>query len=349
MPIARARACDTGLEGIVHVVKIACLVFMLILAPASDAALGQEIHIAHQWADNFDGRDRAAKIFAQEVQVRLPAQKVRITPDSPLKPAQVLAALQSGKLDMAVLPLSQASAKVPEFALAGLPGLVPDLDAAGELKGSSMHAALQTIAQAQGVHILTWWWVPGGFFTKDLQIFGPSSVRGITMQATNPLIERMLSAAGASVIDVPPTELAAAMRFDKLDAIITTYESFMSLGLAEQAKFATIGSSLFMDFCPLVMSLTAWKKLTPEQRKAFEEAAAISERTLRRRGVAIWRMSHDDYLAWLALAQKTAWAEYARINPRAKQLLLETVRTVLVARSDKETLTDSLFGEDKKE
>jgi len=119
-----------------------------------------------------------------------------------------------------------------------------------------------------------------------------------------------------------------------------------------------------MDFCPLVMSLTAWKKLTPEQRKAFEEAAAISdayfdaaerdltrrmERTLRRRGVAIWRMSHDDYLAWLGLAQKTAWAEYARINPRAKQLLLETVRTVLVARSDKETLTDSLFGEDKKD
>ncbi|HEU4381740.1 MAG TPA: hypothetical protein VFR73_24470, partial [Hyphomicrobiaceae bacterium] len=154
------------------------------------------------------------------------------------------------------------------------------------------------------------------------------------------------------------------MRSDKLDAVITTYESFMSLGLAEHAKFATIGSSLFMDFCPLVMSLTAWKKLTPEQRKAFEEAAAISdayfdaaerdltrrmERTLRRRGVAIWRMSHDDYLAWLALAQKTAWAEYARINPRAKQLLLETVRTVLVARSDKETLTDSLFGEDKKD
>ena len=347
-----------------HAVKIACLVFMLILAPASDAALGQDIHIAHQWADNIDGRDRAAKIFAQEVQVRLPAQKVRITPDQPLKPAEVLAALQSGKLDMAVLPLSQASAKVPEFALAGLPGLVPDLDAAGELKGSSMHAALQTIAQAQGVHILTWWWVPGGFFTKDLQIFGPSSVRGVTMQATNPLIERMLSAAGASVIDLPPSELAAAMRLDKLDAIITTYESFMSLGLAEQAKFATIGSSLFMDFCPLVMSLTAWKKLTPEQRKAFEEAAAISdayfdaaerdltrrmERTLRRRGVAIWRMSHDDYLAWLALAQKTAWAEYARINPRAKQLLLETVRTVLVARSDKETLTDSLFGEDKKD
>jgi TRAP-type transport system periplasmic protein len=348
----------------VRVIIIACLVGMLVLAPASDAALGQEIRLAHQWAEALDGRDRAAQIFAQEVEVRYPALKVRVTPGSPLKPAEMLAALQTGKLEMAVFPLSYAGAKVPEFALAGLPGLVPDLDAARELKGSSMHVTLQALAQAQGIRLLTWWWVPGGFFTKDVQVFGPSSVRGVRMHATNPLFERTLKAAGASVISVPSADLAAAMRADKLDAVVTTYESFMSLRLAEQAKFATIGSSLFMDFCPLVVSVAAWKKLTPQQQKVFEEAAAISdayfdatqrdlarrmERTLRRGGVAIWRMSHDDYLAWLGLAQKTAWAEYATINPRAKDLLLETVRTVLTARSDKDTLVDSLFGEDKKD
>ena len=254
--------------------------------------------------------------------------------------------------------------KVPEFALAGLPGLVPDLDAARELKGSPMHAALQAFAQAQGIRLLSWWWAPGGFFTKDMQVFGPSSVRGVTMQAANPLFERTLKAAGASVIDVPSPDLAAAMQSGKLDAVVATYESFMSLRLDQHAKFATIGNSLFMDFCPLVISLAAWKKLNPQQQKVFEEAAAISdayfdatqrdlarrmERTLRRGGVAIWRMSQDDYLAWLALAQKTAWAEYATINPRAKELLLDTVRTVLLARSDKDTLIDSLFGEDKKD
>jgi TRAP-type transport system periplasmic protein len=298
------------------------------------------------------------------VEVRFPGLKVRVTPGSPLKPAEVLAALQAGKLEMAVFPLSYAGAKVPEFALAGLPGLVPDLDAARELKGSSMHVTLQALAQAQGIRLLTWWWVPGGFFTKDMQVFGPSSVQGLRMHATNPLFERTLQAAGASVLSMPSGDLAAAMRADKLDAVVTTYESFMSLRLAEQAKFATIGSSLFMDFCPLVVSAAAWKKLTPQQQKVFEEAAAISdayfdatqrdlarrmERTLRRGGVSIWRMSHEDYLSWLALAQRTAWAEYATINPRAKELLLETVRTVLVARSDKDTLVDSLFGEDKKD
>lgn len=347
-----------------HVVTIACLVFMLVMAPAPHAALGQEISLAHQWAAGADGRDRAAQIFAQEVEVRFPGLKVRVTSGSQLKPAEMLSALQAGRLDLAVFPLGYVGAKVPEFALAGLPGLVPDLDAARDLKGSPMHAALQDLAQARGIRLLTWWWVPGGFFTKGVQVFGPGSVRGMTMQAANPLFERTLKAAGASVLNVPSPDLAAAMHSGKLEAVVATYESFMSLRLDQHAKFATIGNSLFMDFCPLVISLAAWKKLNPQQQAVFEEAAAISdayfdatqrdlarrmERTLRRGEVAIWRMSHDDYLAWLTLAQKTAWAEYATINPRAKQLLLETVRTVLAARADKDTLVDSLFGEDKKD
>src|SRR5262245_3499572 len=191
---------------------------MLALARAPDVALGQEIRLAHQWAEAVDGRDRAAQIFAQEVDVRAPGLKVRVTAASPLKPAEVVAALKTGKLDIAVFPLSYAGAKVPEFALAGLPGLVPDLDAARELKGSSMHVTLQALAQAQGIRLLTWWWVPGGFFTRDVQVFGPASVRGVRMHATNPLFERTLKAAGASVISVPSSDIAAAMRADKLDA-----------------------------------------------------------------------------------------------------------------------------------
>jgi len=32
------------------------------------------------------------------------------------------------------------------------------------------------------------------------------------------------------------------------------------------------------------------------------------------------------------------------LNPRAKELLLATVRTVLIGRSDKDTLIDSIFA-----
>ena len=329
------------LEGSVRFLNTTWLVFTLVLACAPERAFAQEIRIAHPWAGAVDGRDRAAHVFAQEVDARTKGLKFSINPGSPLKPAELLTALQTNRLEMAVFPLTYAVAKVPEFSLAGLPGLVPDLDAAQALKGSEMHATLQSLAETQGFRILTWWWVPGGLFAKDLQIFGPASVRGLKMQAANPLFERTLKAAGATVASMPSADIAAAMRADELDGVVTTYEAFMSLRLSEQAKFATIGSSLFMDFCPLVMSLATWNKLTPDQKTAFEEAAAISdayfeavqrdltrrmERTLRRSGVAIWRMSNEDYQAWLLLAQQTAWVEYATINPRAQELLLATVR-----------------------
>jgi TRAP-type transport system periplasmic protein len=352
------------LEGVVvRFLNTTWLVFTLVLACAPESALSQEIKLAHQWAGSSDGRDRAAHVFAQEVEARTSGLKVRIIPNSSLKPAEMLKALQTNALEMAVFPLTYAVGKVPEFSLAGLPGLVPDLEAALALKGSEMHATLQSLAETQGFRILSWWWAPGGLFARDLQIFGPASVRGVKMQADNPLFERTLKAAGATVANMPSGDIAAAMRADELDGVVTTYEAFMSLRLSEQAKFATIGSSLFMDFCPLVMSLAAWNKLTPEQKTAVEEAAAISdayfvavqrdltrrmERTLRARGVAIWRMSSEDYQAWLLLAQQTAWVEYATINPRAQELLLATVRRVLVGRSDKDALVDSIFGEDKK-
>lgn len=360
-----AGANQKAREGNVRIFRLTCVVAVVILASVPGRGLGQEIRISHQWAEGSDGRDRAARVFVQEVEARSSGLKFRIHPNSSLKikPTELFAALQGNTVEMAVYPLTYAVAQVPEFSLAGLPGLVPDLDAAHALKGSEMHATLQSLAEANGIRILTWWWAPGGFFAKDVQIFGPASVNGLKMRAADPLFELMLKEAGASVVSMPSTDIYSAMQTGELDAIATTYEAFMSLRLSEQAKFATLGSSLFMGFCPLVMSLTTWNKLTPEQRTAVEEAAAISdayfemverdltrrmERALRNRGVAIWRMSNEDYVAWLRLAQQTAWSAYAKTNPRAQELLFSTARTLLVRLGDKDAVVDSLFGNDAK-
>jgi len=304
-------------------------------------------------------------VFAQEVATRAHGLRLTVYPDSTLKikPTELFGALQANTLEMAVYPLTYAVAQVPEFSLAGLPGLVPDLDAAQALKGSEVHAMLQSLAEAHGVHILTWWWAPGGLFAKRAQISGPASVRGLKMRAADPLFEYMLKHAGASITSMPSTGIYSAMQSGELDAIGTTYDAFMSLRLFEQAKFATLGSSLFMGFCPLVVSLGTWNKLTTDQKTAFEEAAAISdtyfdtverdltqrmEKRLMNSGVAMSRMSNEDYLAWLRLAQETAWREYAKTNPRAQRLLMNAARTMLVRLGDKEAVVDSVFGNDVK-
>src|SRR5262249_32962632 len=155
--------------------------------------------ISHQWTEGIDGRDRAARVFVQEVEARATGLKFRIYPNSSLniKPTEVLAALQSNTLEMAVYPLVYGVDKVPEFSLAGLPGLVPDLNAAHALKGSEIHATLQSLAEANGIHIVTWWWAPGGLFSKNRPITGPASVRGLKMRAGDAMFEVMLREAGA--------------------------------------------------------------------------------------------------------------------------------------------------------
>jgi hypothetical protein len=56
--------------------------------------------------------------------------------------------------------------------------------------------------------------------------------------------------------------------------------------------------------------------------------------TLRNAGVSVRRMTTEDYSAWLQLAQQTAWLEYTKINPRAKELLVTLVRTLLESVDD---------------
>jgi TRAP-type C4-dicarboxylate transport system substrate-binding protein len=324
-----------------------CLSLIVLLYPEAGAqAQAQELKISHQWAES-DGRDRAIRVFAREAEARAKDLRFRVYPNSSLniEPDRLIEALQSDTLDMAVFPLSYAVPKVPEFSLARLPGLVPNLEAAQALKGSEIYAALQSIAEANGVRIITWWWAPGGLFAKGQAISDPKSVEGLKMRGAEPLFEFMLKEAGASIASMPSTKLYSAMQSGALDAVGTTYEAFLSFRLYEQAKFATVGDPhLFMGFSPMVMSLAAWNRLTPEQRAAIDEAAEISDAyfdavqrsvekqlltTLRKAGVTVQPMTNEHYISWLELAQRTAWLEYVKINPRAQELLVSTVRTFL--------------------
>jgi TRAP-type C4-dicarboxylate transport system substrate-binding protein len=108
----------------------------------------------------------------------------------------------------------------------------------------------------------------------------------------------------------------------------------------------------------MVMSLTVWNRLTQEQKAAVEDAAAISDAyfeaiqrnlerqlvtTLVKAGVRIRRMTKEHYLEWLELAQRTAWLEYTKINPRARELLVNTVRTFLEKQGPADDLDDGTF------
>lgn len=141
------------------------LILMLITGLAMAPAIAQELNISHQFHSKDDSRGRAAQFFATELARRSPELKIIIHPQLSMgftRDEQV-EALQTGTLDFTVLPFFVPSRQIPEFSVALLPGLVPDLAAARALKTSVVHAKLQDIAADNGLRIIAWWWMPGGF------------------------------------------------------------------------------------------------------------------------------------------------------------------------------------------
>lgn len=300
----------------------------------------QEIKISHQWKANADGRDLATRVFVKEVNARDPNIKFRIYPAQSLgiKPVAQLDALQNGTLEMAVFPMSYAVGKAQEFSIIIMPGTVPTLDHAMKLRGTPFQKKLQELAHANGIHIVTWWWTPGAFATKDREITDPKSVDGLKLRAADPTFEAMLKAAGASVVSMPSTEIYPSLQSGVLSGALTSAETFVSMRLYEQTKFATTPSkfSLWMLLQPLVMSKEHWDKLTPAQQKIFEDAAAKSdeyfltlqreavgkmEDAFRKAGAKVHEMTQPEYDQWVALARETAWKEFAAKSPQSKELL----------------------------
>src|SRR5262245_38327140 len=189
--------------------RIAWAALALGLLASFEPATARELKISHQWPAEADARDRATRIFVKEVLARSPGTSFQIFPQLSLKmkAEEQFAALQSGAADLSVYPLPYAVKQVPEFSLSVLPCLYPSLDVVRGLKNTPVAEGLQAIANAHGVHILGWWWVPGGFVTRDREISGPSSVKGLRLRGGDPMFDLMLKTAGAIPVELTSNEI----------------------------------------------------------------------------------------------------------------------------------------------
>jgi TRAP-type C4-dicarboxylate transport system substrate-binding protein len=299
----------------------------------------ETLKLTHQWPQG-GGRDKGARLFVQEVVKHDPSFKFRIYPGASLisNPLKQIDALASGSIDLSIFPLIYGVGKAPEFSITILPGAINSVQDAMRFKGTDYEKRLQAVAEKQGFHILTWWWTEGGIADRVRPITTPDSVKGLKFRGADRTIDVMLKQAGASVFSMPSTELYNAMQTGVLDGLMTSYETFMSMRLYEQSKYATLGGkyTIFVVFQPLVISTKAWNRLTAQQKKIFEAAAAATQdsfnaeqehikaevvRKFQSAGVKVHQMTQAEYQQWLALAKKTAWPEYAGISPQAKGLL----------------------------
>lgn len=315
--------------------------------PLEAAAQVREFRISHQWEANVDARDRAARVFAAEVEKRVPSVKVTVHAKSALgvKPVEQYDAVLEGKFEMAIYPLFYGTQKVPEFAIGLLPGVPHNTDTARLLKGSDFSDRLQELAEEKGIRVLTWWWLGGGIASSKKEIGSPETVTGLNVRGGDKTFDMMLAKAGGKPMFVPSNELAKAMADGRCDLALTSYESFVSFKLYEHAKFVTFGGKgIWTSFQPLIMSKQAWDKLSDAEKEAFIEAAEISnayfektqEEALKaaidaftKAGAKVRQLSFEEYAAWLNVARDTSWRTYQAISPAADELLLSMLQSFI--------------------
>ena len=321
---------------------LALLAAPAIIRPASAAA--RTLKISHQFPggtmEQGDFRDRLCRRFAAEVGRRTNGELgFEIYPGSSLmKTVAQFSALRKGALDMSVYPLAYAGGEVPEVNIGLMPCLVTTYEQGLAWKTQPVGRELMSVLDKRGVRIVSWVWQAGGTASRSTPVVVPDDAKGLKVRGGSREMDLMLKAAGGIISSVPSNEIYAAMQTGSLDAAVTSSTSLISFRLEEIAKAVTTGrtGSFWFMLEPMLISKQIYDSLTPPQQKVVDEVGAEMEpfaltaarqddedlaKVYAKVGVTARDMDAAAIGKWKALAQATAWKDFADRNASCAALL----------------------------
>ncbi len=342
----RAKRAPSTLANIVTATTVAALLAAVISSSGAAEAADVTLKASHQWpGGKGDIRDEMVQMIKKEAEAGNVGITVQIYPSSSLfKPKEQWGALTKGQLDISAFPLDYASGRVPQFSATLMPGLVRSHERAARLNQSAFMKDIKGLVEENDVIVLSDAWLAGAFASKKECIRGPKTIQGQVMRAAGPAFEQMLAAAGASIASMPSSEIYTAMQTGVLDAANTSSESFVSYRLFEQVKCLTAPgrNALWFMYEPILMSKRTWDKLSPEQQKVLQAAGKKAEgyfakeaaqtdkkmaETFEKAGVEVIEMSAEDYDAWIDVAKRSAYKNFAD-NVEGGQKLIDEALAV---------------------
>ena len=307
-------------------------------------AAARTLKISHQFpggtVDSGDFRDRLVRRFAADVTARTGGElQFEFYPGSSLmKTVAQFSAVRRGALDMTLYPLAYAGGEVPEVNIGLMPCLVTTYEQGMAWKTARIGEELTALLDKRGVKIVTWVWQAGGVASRSTPVVVPDDTKGLKIRGGSREMDLLLKQAGGIISSVPSDEIYAAMQTGSLDAAVTSSTSLISFRTEEISKAVTSGKqgSFWFMFEPLLMSKQVFDSLPPEQQKAIEAAGAAQEpfalqsaradddnlaTVYAKRGVTARFMDADAVGKWKALAQDTAWKDFANRNAACAALL----------------------------
>ncbi len=302
------------------------------------AAGAEELRLSHQWSTS-DVRHKVAQMVADEVAAADVDLDIQIFPSQSLfKAREQYKPLARGQVDMIVFPLSYAGGLRNAYNLTLMPGLVKNHDHAARLNESPFMEEIEAIMAEDDVMVLVHGYLAGGFAGKDTCITAPEDVEGLQTRAAGKAFEQMLAGAGASIASMSSAEIYNAMQTGVLDAANTSSSSFVSYRIYEQVScFTPAGDyALWFMYQPLMMNKSKFESLTEEQQAALMAAAEKAEafyleeaksqdgnarQVFADNGVEIAEMTQEEFDAWRAIAQDTAYKAFLEGSPEGQKLL----------------------------
>ncbi len=314
------------------------------------AQTARTLKISHQFPggsiDQGDFRDRLCRKFAAGVEQHTGGTlKFEIYPGSSLmKTNAQFSALRKGALDLSLYPLAYAGGEIPAMNLGLMPCLVTAYEQGAKWKDAAVGKSLSRIAEEKGVKFISWIWQAGGIASTAEAIKVPGDAKGMKMRGGSREMDLMLAAAGAKVSTMPSNEIYLGMQTGALDAAMTSSTSLISFRLEELAKALTTarGGSIWFMCEPLLMSKDVFDSLSPDQQKVITDVGQEMEwfgaieakkddrgvaKVYAEKGATVVDLTADDIAKWRAIAEDSAWKDFASKSAEAAELL-ESAKSV---------------------
>jgi TRAP-type C4-dicarboxylate transport system substrate-binding protein len=302
------------------------------------------LRASHQFpGGKGDVRDDMVQMIAKEAKAANVGLDVQVYPGASLfKPNDQWNATANGQLDITLFPLDYASGKVPVFSATLMPGLIRSQDRAKRINDSQFMKDIRAEIEKRGVVVLSDAWFAGGMASKSGCIQKPADLKGAKFRAAGPTFAAMWEAAGASIVSPPSNEIYNAFQTGVVNGTDTSLGTFQSMRLYEVTDCLTApgNNALWFMYEPVLMSKKSLDKLTKQQQDviiaAGKKAQAYYEgkadevnkeavKAFEDHKVKVVTLSDADYQAWLDVAKKSSYAEFAKNVSNGQKLIDEAL------------------------
>src|SRR3982074_1674811 len=304
----------------------------LALAAIAGSALAAPtvLRASHQFpGGKGDVRDEMVQIIARDAKAAGVDLDIQVYPwASRFKPNEHWNALVNGQLDISSFPLDYASGKVRAFGATLMPGLVRSHERAQRLNNSPFMKDIKAQIDKGGGVVLADAWLAGAIASKKGCIRRPEDIKGLKVRSAGPTFASMWQSAGAAIVSIPSNEFYNALQTGVADATDTSSGSFVSFRIYEQVKCLTApgDNALWFMYEPVLMSKKSFSRLDTKQQEVLLRAGKKSEqffakeakglddemvKVFRDNKVEVVTLTPAEYDAWVKVAEKSSYAEFA--------------------------------------